>query len=151
MLGRRASLIVSSGAAGMVVGTLLCCGLALARGEPPRSSARNIGASPVASTDTDGDGIPDVQDNCPEVPNPEQADTEGFGQRGIINLAADAACSVFATDLDGDGDADVLFASFADSTVAWHENLGGGGTRTGTEVDPERQRGLVRLRHRFGR
>jgi hypothetical protein len=31
--------------------------------------------------------------------------------------------SVFATDLDGDGDADVLSASFNDDKIAWYENL----------------------------
>ena len=29
-----------------------------------------------AQTDSDKDGIPDVQDNCPTIPNPDQADTD---------------------------------------------------------------------------
>jgi hypothetical protein len=33
---------------------------------------------------------------------------------------------VYAIDLDGDGDADVLSASFNDDKIAWYENLGGG-------------------------
>jgi Thrombospondin type 3 repeat len=43
-------------------------------------------------TDTDGDGIPDSSDNCPSVPNPDQADSDhdGFGD----------ACD---GDRDGDG------------------------------------------------
>ncbi|MAF66841.1 MAG: hypothetical protein CMJ84_14445, partial [Planctomycetes bacterium] len=40
--------------------------------------------------------------------------------------AADYAYSVYATDLDGDGDADVLSASVLDDKIAWYENLGGG-------------------------
>jgi hypothetical protein len=43
----------------------------------------------------------------------------------VISTAADAAFSVYATDLDGDGDADVLSASL-DGKIAWYENLGGG-------------------------
>jgi uncharacterized protein (TIGR03382 family) len=42
--------------------------------------------------DSDGDGVPDVLDNCPDVPNPDQKDTDhdGIGD----------ACS---NDMDGDG------------------------------------------------
>jgi hypothetical protein len=29
--------------------------------------------------DQDGDGIPDIYDNCPSVPNPNQADADGDG------------------------------------------------------------------------
>ncbi len=43
----------------------------------------------------------------------------------VISTNADAAFSVFATDLDGDGDTDVLSASFEDDKIAWYENDGG--------------------------
>jgi hypothetical protein len=43
----------------------------------------------------------------------------------VISTAADGARSVFAADLDGDGDRDVLSASANDDTIAWYENLGG--------------------------
>ena len=38
-----------------------------------------ISASPVndSPTDTDGDGVPDTQDNCPTVPNADQSDSDG--------------------------------------------------------------------------
>ncbi|EGB01995.1 hypothetical protein AURANDRAFT_69297, partial [Aureococcus anophagefferens] len=42
----------------------------------------------------------------------------------IITTLADFAYSVFAIDVDGDGDVDVLSASFSDDTVAWYENDG---------------------------
>ena len=40
-----------------------------------------------------------------------------------ITTSADGAGSVFAIDMDGDGDVDVLSASFLDNTIAWYENL----------------------------
>jgi hypothetical protein len=49
-----------------------------------------------------------------------------FGGQQVITAAADEAFCVFATDLDGDGDADVLSASQTDDKIAWYENLGGG-------------------------
>jgi hypothetical protein len=49
-----------------------------------------------------------------------------FGPQQVITTSADAASSVYATDLDGDGDADVLSASWNDNKIAWYENLGGG-------------------------
>ena len=51
---------------------------------------------------------------------------QDFGSQQIITTAADGAQSVYATDLDGDGDADVLSASNFDDRIAWYENLGGG-------------------------
>ncbi|KAH8098019.1 hypothetical protein JL720_939 [Aureococcus anophagefferens] len=42
----------------------------------------------------------------------------------VITTRADIARSVFAIDVDGDGDVDALSASFRDDTVAWYENDG---------------------------
>ncbi|MEZ6124284.1 MAG: FG-GAP-like repeat-containing protein [Planctomycetaceae bacterium] len=41
-----------------------------------------------------------------------------------ISSAADGASSIFAADVDGDGDMDVLSASYRDDTIAWYENDG---------------------------
>ncbi len=41
----------------------------------------------------------------------------------VISTTADEACSVFATDLDGDGDTDVLSASLVDDKNAGYKNL----------------------------
>ena len=50
----------------------------------------------------------------------------GIGSQQVITTSAYGAWSVFATDLDGDGDQDVLSASLYDDKIAWYENLGGG-------------------------
>jgi len=41
-----------------------------------------------------------------------------------ISTSADGARSVFAADVDGDGDTDVLSASFFDNAIRWYENDG---------------------------
>ena len=46
----------------------------------------------------------------------------------VITTDANYAYSVFAADLDGDGDQDVLSASNNDGKIAWYENLDGDGT-----------------------
>ena len=43
----------------------------------------------------------------------------------IISTNADWATSVYATDVDGDGDMDVLSASKDDDKISWYENNGG--------------------------
>ncbi|KGE86810.1 FG-GAP-like repeat-containing protein, partial [Phaeodactylibacter xiamenensis] len=49
-----------------------------------------------------------------------------FGAQQVITTSADGASSVYAMDLDGDGDADVLSASLNDDKIAWYENDGSG-------------------------
>ena len=41
-----------------------------------------------------------------------------------IATSADSAWSVFAADMDNDGDMDILSASYTDDTIAWYENDG---------------------------
>jgi hypothetical protein len=47
-----------------------------------------------------------------------------FGSQRVITAAANGAYSVFAADVDGDGDMDVLSAAYGDDKIAWHENDG---------------------------
>jgi hypothetical protein len=51
-----------------------------------------------------------------------------FGSEQVITTMASDARAVFAADLDGDGDVDVLSASSFDNTIAWYENTDGLGT-----------------------
>lgn len=50
-----------------------------------------------------------------------------FSEQHIITTQANGARSVYAVDIDGDGDIDVLSASFVDNKVAWYKNLDGQG------------------------
>lgn len=56
--------------------------------------------------DTDGDGIVNSRDNCPLVPNPDQADADGDG-RGDVCDNCPRVFNPRQEDLDGDGQGDV--------------------------------------------
>ena len=80
------------------------------------STAGDLGVGGAA-----GDG--EVEDYQVTINSPA---TSGgtFGSENTISSAADAADGVFAADVDGDGDMDVLSASFNDDKIAWYENDG---------------------------
>jgi hypothetical protein len=73
----------------------------------------------------DGDGDTDVlsasysDDKIAWYEN-NGASPPGFTERVISTNAANAY-SVYATDVDGDGDTDVLSASYYDNKIAWYE------------------------------
>ncbi|MEM7086414.1 MAG: T9SS type A sorting domain-containing protein [Bacteroidota bacterium] len=48
-----------------------------------------------------------------------------FGPQQIISIEADLASSVYASDMDSDGDIDVLSGSDGDQKIAWYENIDG--------------------------
>ena len=81
----------------------------------------------VYAADQDGDGDIDVlsassgDDKIAWYENTDGAG--GFGPQQVITTEADSARSVYAADLDGDGDIDVMSASSRDSKIAWYENL----------------------------
>ena len=90
-----------------------------------------VGAISVYATDIDGDGDMDVlsaSSNDNKIAWYENTDGQGnFGTQQIITIHADKAVSVYATDIDGDGDMDVLSASQNDDKIAWYENVDGQG------------------------
>jgi len=94
-------------------------------------STTAYGARSVFAADVDGDGDTDVVAGLisyDQVAWYENTDGEGsFGPVRVISTEADSPSSVFATDVDGDGDRDVLSSSFADDKIAWYENLDGAG------------------------
>jgi hypothetical protein len=91
-----------------------------------------MNASSVYATDMDGDGDMDVlsaSNDDHKIAWYENTDGDGtFGAQQVISTAALRARSVYATDLDGDGDMDVLSASYADNKIAWYKNTDGDGT-----------------------
>jgi hypothetical protein len=92
-------------------------------------------ASSVYATDLDGDGDADVLAGCGAGELVVWYENQGGGAFGVTQVIHDDTpaigtpgdtTSVYATDLDGDGDADVLSASTYSGKIAWYENLGGG-------------------------
>jgi phage terminase large subunit-like protein len=85
------------------------------------------GAQSVFAADVDGDGDLDVlsasafDDKIAWYAN-DGSPAVGAWTAHTISTAADGARSVFAADVDGDGDLDVLSASVFDAKIAWYEN-----------------------------
>ena len=85
--------------------------------------------SAVFAADLDGDGDMDVisasifDDKIAWYENTNGLGS--FGTQQVITTNADGGGSIFAGDLDGDGDIDVLSASGLDDKVAWYENTNG--------------------------
>ena len=89
------------------------------------------GASSVYATDVDGDGYTDVlgaafyADDITWWRNMNGTGTEWVWH--TVDGDFDAAISIYATDVDGDGDVDVLGTAFYDADITWWENTDGTG------------------------
>jgi len=87
------------------------------------------GADCVRAFDIDGDGDMDVlsssyYDN--KIAWYKNTDGQGtFGVQQVISTDLIYGSSVYAADIDGDGDLDVLSASIDDNKIAWYENTDG--------------------------
>ena len=90
------------------------------------------GVPDVYAADLDGDGDMDVLSASradDKIAWYENTDGQGtFGEQQVITTQATMPSSVYAADLDGDGDMDVLSASSGDDKIAWYENTDGQGT-----------------------
>jgi hypothetical protein len=86
------------------------------------------GAQSVFAADMDGDGDMDIisasdgDDTIAWYENDGTADPSWTASN--IDTNADEAKSVFAADMDNDGDMDIISASMNDDTIAWYENDG---------------------------
>ena len=86
------------------------------------------GATSVYAADMDGDGDMDIvsastnDDTIAWYENNGAADPSWT--KAVIATNADGAWSVYAADMDGDGDMDIVSASGNDDTIAWYENTG---------------------------
>lgn len=85
----------------------------------------------VFAIDLDGDEDIDVLSasfNDDKIAWYENIDGEGnFGNQIIISSSCDGAADIYSTDLDKDGDMDVLSGSIIDDKIVWHENTNGNG------------------------
>ena len=93
------------------------------------------GGRSVCAADLDGDGDLDVASASFSAFSDKIAwyeNTNGRGNFGAEEVIAtreqsNFPISIYAADLDGDGDMDVLSASVSDDNIAWYENANGTG------------------------
>ena len=101
-------------------------------GSPQLISNRMAGTEVVVTADFDGDGDIDAASASyldDKIAWYENLDGQGaFGSQRVVSTDAISPDDLFAADLDGDGDVDLLSASRLDDKVAWYENTDGLGT-----------------------
>ena len=90
------------------------------------------GATAVIAVDLDGDGDVDVasasrfDDKIAWYRN--SAGDGSSWREHVVSRAADGATAVISSDLDGDGDLDLLSAARGDDAITWYENARGDGS-----------------------
>ncbi len=92
-------------------------------------SSNVLGARAVYAADLDSDGDIDVLSAAysptlnADIAWYQNDGAGNFGSQQIISTSPCNAYSVYAADLDGDGDLDVITAPIAENKVVWYENL----------------------------
>jgi hypothetical protein len=74
-------------------------------GESPDGGSGTDGSVINPNQDTDGDGVPDVSDNCVTIPNPDQHDHDGDGRGDVCDVCPHLPDTGGDADGDGVGDA----------------------------------------------
>lgn len=93
----------------------------------------NEGSTPIYPTDINGDGYMDLVSfttgNNEDIIWYENLEAQGgfASSQTIQSNVGDRVRSIFATDLEGDGDMDVLSTTFFNGEIKWHENTNGQG------------------------
>jgi hypothetical protein len=80
---------------------MLAVALMAACGDEPVENIQDPALLPAKVVDTDGDGVPDAEDNCPNLSNPDQVDTNSdsvgdacqtSGPGPVVSSGRDEAC-----------------------------------------------------------
>jgi hypothetical protein len=100
------------------------------------------GTQAVYAADLDGDGDKDAISASSSFGGENRIawyrnTAGGFASQNVISRDLQGARSVFAADLDGDGDQDVLSASKEDGKIAWYENTSGYGSFSDQKIISE--------------
>jgi hypothetical protein len=105
-------------AEGCPAGRICCHGYCVLDGQCPEAGPSDLGGPDYDPSDTDGDGVPNTRDNCPNVANADQRDTDGVKVGDACDCApSDKALSQSLIDIKSFTSA----ASFApvESTADW--------------------------------